>query len=80
MRLWRAEQIDAEVEAHAESTCGSEEFPRMVHEAEDWIEDHAPRQIRTNLHLPCRFSGENGYPACTQCSKAIVPVAVKSEK
>ncbi len=79
VQLWRAELIDTEVEAYAESTCAGEEFPRSVHEAEVWIADHTPRQIKMDLNPSCHLHRENGNAARARCGEVIEPATAKSE-
>jgi ferrochelatase len=71
VRVWRADQLDAEVETFAESMCTREEFPRIVQEAETWIRDRAPRQITPSLDLPCLVQGADGQPSCARCGKML---------
>ena len=71
IRLWRAAELDVEVEAFADWMCAREEFPRSVQEAEAWIEGRAPTRIALNLDLPCRGRDEHGYPMCVRCGKAL---------
>jgi len=79
VRLWRADQLDAEVQAYAEASCADQEFPQIVQETEAWIEGCAPTPIVTGLDLPCQRSGDSDHPPCGSCAELVELVASGSE-
>lgn len=69
VRQWTAAELDAEVGRFAAAMCARREFPEIVQEAEQWIEQHAPDQVAPGPELPCDTRDEHGNPICGRCGR-----------
>jgi ferrochelatase len=71
VRCWTAAQLEAEVAVFADELCAREQFPRIVREAEAWVERRAPRATATGLDLPCAKDGPLVNPRCGECGRGL---------
>jgi ferrochelatase len=71
VRIWTAPQLDIEVAAFADALCGGEEFPRIVSEAEAWIEQRVPAPVAPSVEFPCQHRDDQGHPNCARCGRLL---------
>lgn len=79
--LFSARALEAEVDRFAEALCARDEFPRIVEEAEAWIQQRTPGGVIPSLELPCQNGGatDDAHPTCTRCGRMFARLGAGSE-
>ena len=75
VRVWTAQQLEAEVEAFADELCSRQHFPQMVQEAEAWMNQRTPPATEPLSELPCMRDGLATNPRCAECSRGLAELS-----